>query len=171
MSDNGFGGADGQRVTVKWFNVQKGFGFGSVDGAGHDAFIHISVVQRAGYEQLAPNAELTCVLGQGPRGPVVEEILSVSGNDAPAASHGGGPRGGGGYHDHGEEDDLDGAVKWYNPEKGFGFITPDDGGKDIFIHKSVLRRCHIDMLEPGQRVQMKVAAAAKGREATWLSLG
>jgi CspA family cold shock protein len=33
-----------------------------------------------------------------------------------------------------------GTVKWYNPEKGFGFITPDEGGKDLFVHRSVLER-------------------------------
>ena len=53
--------------------------------------------------------------------------------------------------------------------KGFGFVTADDASKDVFVHKSVLRRCGLTQLEAGQRVQMKVQEAPKGREATWIT--
>jgi CspA family cold shock protein len=62
-----------------------------------------------------------------------------------------------------------GTVKWFNSQKGYGFIQPDDGGKDVFIHKSVLRRCGLFSLEADQRVRMSVQMAAKGREATWIA--
>ncbi|WP_341763925.1 cold-shock protein [Candidatus Tisiphia endosymbiont of Beris chalybata] len=45
-----------------------------------------------------------------------------------------------------------GKVKWYNPTKGFGFIEPDDGGNDIFVHVTALERAGISTLNEGQRV-------------------
>jgi CspA family cold shock protein len=64
---------------------------------------------------------------------------------------------------------MSGTVKWFKADKGFGFITADDSEKDVFVHKSVLRRCGLDELEAGQRVQMKVQEVEKGREAVWIS--
>ena len=52
--------------------------------------------------------------------------------------------------------------------QGLGFVTADDASKDVFVHKSVLRRCGLMQLESGQRVQMRVQEASKGREATWI---
>ena len=67
------------------------------------------------------------------------------------------------------EVEVSGTVKWFKPDKGFGFVTADDQSKDVFVHKSVLRRCGLMMLESGQRVQMRVQEADKGREATWIT--
>ncbi|MCF4164190.1 cold shock domain-containing protein [Zavarzinia compransoris] len=64
---------------------------------------------------------------------------------------------------------MSGTVKWFKPESGFGFIVADDGGKDVFIHKSVLRRCGLMELQSQQRVKMTVQTAQKGREATWIA--
>lgn len=86
----------------------------------------------------------------------------------------------GGYRDRGGDDgyqvqgtgpvsEVAGTVKWFKPDKGFGFITPDDQQKDVFVHKSVLRRCGLQDLVSGQRVQMRVQQVDKGREATWIS--
>ena len=63
-----------------------------------------------------------------------------------------------------------GEVKWFNAEKGFGFVVPEDGGKDVFVHKSLLRRCGVEELQPGQRVLMKAVPVDRGREAIWISL-
>ena len=59
-----------QRVTgkVKFFNVEKGFGFIQVDGGGRDVFVHISVVQRAGVPHLDENMRLSFVVEEDPRG-------------------------------------------------------------------------------------------------------
>jgi cold shock protein len=65
----------------------------------------------------------------------------------------------------GPTESLDGVVKWYDPARGFGFVLPNDGGKDIFVHVTALRRAGIDNLQPGQTVRMQVAQAARGREA------
>ena len=49
-----------------------------------------------------------------------------------------------------------GKIKWFNPEKGFGFIRPDDGGEDIFLHISVVEEAGIASLEPNQKVTFNV---------------
>jgi cold shock protein len=46
-----------------------------------------------------------------------------------------------------------GTIKWFNPEKGYGFIRPDDGGEDIFLHISAVEEAGLDMLEPGQKIR------------------
>jgi CspA family cold shock protein len=51
-----------------------------------------------------------------------------------------------------------GTVKWFNATKGFGFITPDNGGKDAFVHISALERSGLDNLVEGQKVQFELLA-------------
>jgi len=63
-----------------------------------------------------------------------------------------------------------GTVKWYNAEKGFGFIGRDSGGKDIFVHASALNRAGIGGLAEGQRVAVDVIDGKKGPEAAGLRL-
>jgi CspA family cold shock protein len=137
---------------VKWFNPEKGFGFVEfTDGSG-EAFLHISAVERAGHSALEPGTTLIVRTGQGQKGPQVAEITSVDAStaepEAPRSARpggfgtgaGGSARPGGfgtggprssGARGPGRGVDLSsaregrGTVKWYNPEKGFGFITPD----------------------------------------------
>ena len=65
---------------------------------------------------------------------------------------------------------ANGTVKWFNPTKGFGFIVPDDGGKDVFVHISILRPSGIAHLPEGQAVVMRVVETPKGREAVSIDL-
>lgn len=57
-----------------------------------------------------------------------------------------------------------GTVKWFNPNKGFGFIAPDDGGNDVFVHISALERAGIDGLNDGQKVSYDVVES-RGKDA------
>lgn len=49
-----------------------------------------------------------------------------------------------------------GTVKWYNPQKGFGFIAPEDGGKDVFVHATALEAAGIRELNDGQQVSFEL---------------
>ena len=65
---------------------------------------------------------------------------------------------------------LDGAVKWFEPGKGYGFISPDGGGKDVFIHITALRRSGLQGLDPGVRVRVEVVDGKKGLEAFGITI-
>ena len=61
---------------------------------------------------------------------------------------------------------TDGTVKWFNAEKGFGFITPDDGGSDVFAHFSAIEADGYRSLEEKQRVSFEVTQGPKGPQAS-----
>ena len=56
-----------------------------------------------------------------------------------------------------------GTVKWFNPTKGFGFIQPDDGGKDAFVHISAVERAGLSGLDEGQKVEYDLVPGRNGR--------
>jgi CspA family cold shock protein len=59
-----------------------------------------------------------------------------------------------------------GTVKWFNAEKGYGFISPDDGSADVFVHYSAISGSGYRSLEESQRVQFEVEQSAKGPQAS-----
>mgnify|MGYP003992343427 CR=1 FL=1 len=56
-----------------------------------------------------------------------------------------------------------GTVKWFNPAKGFGFIEPDDGGNDAFVHISAVERAGLSTLNEGQKVSFELQAGQNGK--------
>jgi CspA family cold shock protein len=77
--------------------------------------------------------------------------------------------GGGGGYDRGASagpsEEVEGTVKWFNTTKGFGFVAPDNGGKDVFVHVTAVERSGVGPLAENQRVRMKVQQGQKGLEA------
>jgi len=65
---------------------------------------------------------------------------------------------------------VEGTVKWFRADKGFGFVVCEDGDKDVFLHISVVERAGLSGVEEGQRLAMKVVKTQKGREAISLTL-
>ena len=59
-----------------------------------------------------------------------------------------------------------GTVKWYNDAKGYGFITPDDGGEDLFAHFSAIQMNGFKTLKEGQKVAFEVVTGPKGKQAS-----
>lgn len=182
--------AEGPEVgaVVKWFNGEKGFGFVELaDGTG-DVFLHANSLNQAGFRAVDPGATLVVRVGQGPKGRQVVEVISVDeststpeqgrqaggfGNKPPRS-----PNGFGGstrpsqrsMPDLTHAEHVHGTVKWYNAVKGFGFITPDNGGKDIFVHVSALERSGIRDLNEGQTMNVQVVVGQKGPEAAAIDL-
>ena len=60
---------------------------------------------------------------------------------------------------------VTGVVKWFNPTKGYGFIAPETGGKDIFVHISAVQRAGMRSLNEGQTLQFEVEEQQNGRAA------
>ena len=152
-------------AVVKWFNLTKGFGFvAPVDGSS-DAFIHSSVVSRAGLRDVAEGTKLLVQIGDGAKGRQVLSIVQILGvAEVPGQSNNTRPPA------TGPETELTGVVKWFKTDKGFGFVTPDDGGRDVFVHRTVVLRAGLQSLESGQKVKMMIQTASKGREASSVSL-
>jgi cold shock protein len=157
-SDQGFE----TEAIVKWFNRTKGFGFVAPADGSADAFLHMSILARAGLQEAAEGTKLLVQIAESPKGRQVLQIMQVLGMGEVPASGRGAPTG--------PEVEMTGTVKWFKPDKGFGFVMPDDKDKDVFVHKSVVQRAGLMGLESGQRVKMHVHTAAKGREATSVEL-
>jgi len=161
-------------VTVAWFNPEKGFGFVKT-AEGSDAFLHIRALEAAGHTTVPAGARLEVRLGQGQKGPQVEEVLRV---DTSTADLSAGAGAGAGSRvrsrpqgpPQGEASEQEGSVKWYNSEKAFGFIALKGGGKDVFVHRSALARSGLESLNEGQAVIVKFVSGQKGPEAVSLRL-
>ena len=128
-------------AVVRKFNPERGFGFVTVSDGSPDAFIHISKLN--GEQTLAPGKRLRVRVGSTARGAEVTEVLSIE-----------------------PDQSVRGVVKWFRADKGFGFINPDDGGREIFVSLRIVQFAGLGTLSEGQRVDVTISQAIKGPEAT-----
>ncbi len=179
--------------TVKWFNASKGYGFITLESGG-DAFCHASALAALGITNLPQGATIVCDLQESPRGLQVVTVHNVDTSTADPnpprrprrelgeggrGGYGGGDRFGDGdrfgadrFSDSGSRDHdagpsgpmVEGKVKFFNDQKGFGFIMPDNGSGDVYVHASALRRSGVAALEPEQRIRFSTRQGIKGIE-------
>ena len=158
--------------TVKWFDPDKGFGFIARDDGGPDLFVHRSAL---GMQTLGEGDRVDFVAGSGMKGPAATNITILERNPDPKPRRAGGEYGGGGGYSSGGGGDygssnvdvsdlpvMTGVVKRYDSAKGFGFITPDDGGNDVFVHRSA---CGYGGLVEGDHVEFRLGDGPKGPRA------
>lgn len=148
------------RARVKWFNAQKGFGFVvPLEGENReDAFLHITTLQKHGHFCLSEGVVILCHIDHCDKGSTVKDICEVLKEIDTSTDEGA-------SMPPCETFKTKGAVKGYCSEKGFGFIFPQDGEKDIFVHKSCIEKSGLACLTPGQSVEVAYRLAPKGREA------
>jgi len=150
-------------AKVKWFNASKGFGFVTMADGSPDAFLPMAILRRAGYEDVREGSSITCEVGAGAKGPLVTTVINIDASTAVDSGMDGERRAR-------PASTLEGAVKWFEPDKGYGFMAPDGGGKDVFIHITALRRSGLEALDSGQRVRAEVIDGRKGLEADHITL-
>ncbi len=158
------------RALVKWFHADKGYGFLEPEDGSADLFCHLTAVQTSGRDTLLQGAAVTCTTVQGDRGLQVSRILSV---EPPVAGSADGNRFFDAPHPGPQTDrlrptdmELSGSVKFFDPARGFGFVVPDDGGREVFVHSSTLFRSGMTDLAPGQRVFVRAESVPRGLQAT-----
>ncbi|WP_448616738.1 cold-shock protein [Modestobacter sp. URMC 112] len=192
-SGRGQSAGGGGQGTVKWFNAEKGFGFIEPDDGGPDVFVHFSAIaDTGGYRSLEEGQRVEFATRPGDRGPQAEDVVPVGGgggggrrDDRGRDDRGRDDRGRGdwGRDERGRDDSrgrgpapsgrgpsagggAQGTVKWFNAEKGFGFIEPDDGGQDVFVHFSAIAdRGGYRSLDEGQRVAYEASPGQRGLQA------
>ena len=156
---------------MKWYNPDKRYGFVTLSDGSGDAFLHATALAGMGIRTLQPGETLALRVAPTERGLLVTEVITVDSSTAapPRVSR---TRG----RPSSDRQSLDasvqemGTVKWYNAAKGFGFIVRDGGGKDVFLHASVLEGAGITHLHEGQRVFVDVAEGRRGPEAASIQL-
>ena len=152
--------ADPVDAAVIWFNISKGFGFVKLSD-GTEVYLHARVLEAAGSRGVSEGTHLKVTLEDSPRGQQVSQVLEVGDQVEKTPAH---------THrveesaEIGGQLESEGTVKWYNPEKGFGFIAPDDGEKDVFVHATALSRSGLTVLVEGQKVFFHSGQGKKGLE-------
>jgi cold shock protein len=132
--------------TVAWYEPGKGYGFATPDDGGPEVFVHSSAIVTGGV--LAAGQRVAFLVEQAERGPQAEHVVPLgAGAGAPARSDG-----------------ADGTVSWFDEEKGFGFVTPDGGGPDVFVHVRALAE-GLAWLTEGDRVAYEVVQGDRGPQA------
>jgi CspA family cold shock protein len=132
--------------TIAWYEPGKGYGFATPDDGGPEVFVHSSAIVTGGV--VAEGQRVAFLIGAGERGPQAQHVVPLGASAGrPAATDG-----------------ADGTVSWYDEAKGFGFVTPDAGGEDVFVHVRALAEGLTGLAE-GDRVAYEVVRGDKGPQA------
>ena len=146
--------------SIKWFDVSKGFGFVIPDQGGPDVLLHITCLQRDGYQVAHEGTRISCEAVYGRRGWQVMRILSMDYSTAVHPAQMPMPR------THINVVPTSGLVrvrvKWFNRLRGFGFASEGEGKPDIFLHMEILRRYGLAEVKPDQEFFVRYGDGPKG---------
>jgi CspA family cold shock protein len=159
---------------VKWFDATRGFGFLVSEELDGDVLLHFSVLREHGRRSVPEGAIIECVPVRLERGLQAKRILSMDLSSALPQQ----PRSSIPPSERADRKALaDSAgefepveVKWFNRVRGYGFVKrPDElGGEDVFVHMETVRSAHLPELQPGQRLEARIAPSGKGLTAVEL---
>ena len=159
---------------VKWFDATRGFGFLVSEQVDGDILLHFSVLRDHGRRSVPEGAIIECVPVRLERGLQAKRILSIDLSSAlPQPSRSSIPP-----SERADRKALAEAagefepveVKWFNRVRGYGFVKrPEElGGEDVFVHMETVRSAQLPELQPGQRLEARVAPSGKGLTAVEL---
>jgi CspA family cold shock protein len=159
---------------VKWFDATRGFGFLVSDDVEGDVLIHFSVLRDHGRRSIPEGAIIECIPVRLERGLQAKKVLSIDLSSALPQQ----ARSSISSADRADRNALVDAagefepveVKWFNRVRGYGFVKrPDEfGGEDVFVHMETVRIAHLPELQPGQKLQARIAPSGKGLTAVEL---
>ena len=149
---------------IKWFDPAKGFGLIIPDEADNlpfsgDVMLHISYLRKYGADRADEGAKIKCKITQRDRGWQAVEITEM---DSPRAA----------LYASGEAARVfeTVSVKWFNREKGFGFVQRPGDDEDIFLHIVTLRPAGLEDVEPGQTLSAMIENGPKGAHVSALKI-
>jgi cold shock protein len=148
-------------AEVIWFNASKGFGFVKL-ADGTEVYLHMRALESVGSCDISGGVRLKVRVEETPRGRQVAQVLKIDDAIPKAPAYGG--RTEMAIAGSGMQLKSEGTVKWYNPDKGFGFIAPSDGDRDVFVHATALTRSGLGGLVEGQKVLIEFGQGKKGLE-------
>ena len=157
---------------VKWFDATRGFGFIVCDGLDGDVLLHFSVLREHGRRSLPEGATVEVVPMRLERGLQARRVVSIDLTTALPAP----PRASIPPSERADRKALAEAagyfepveVKWFNRVKGYGFVNREGEPEDVFVHMETVRVAELGDLQPGQRLEARIAASAKGLTAVEL---
>ncbi|MBN9564534.1 MAG: CspA family cold shock protein [Alphaproteobacteria bacterium] len=146
---------DGNQIQsgiVKWYSYKKGYGFITSTDCQNDILIHFSALDAANIRNLRPGDKLQFETNETPSGLQVKRVIAFE--DGNNTTH------------NAQTFNIIGKLKWFNRVKGFGFVVPEDGTEEIFIHATIFQRANLLGILPGTKLEVITIRGPKGLEAT-----
>ncbi len=177
-SDNESAAAESVQVTgrVKWFDATRGFGFVVSDEIEGDILLHFSVLREHGRRSIPEGAMVECIAVRLERGLQAKKVVSIDLSSA-LPQHSRSAISASERADRRALADAAGEfepveVKWFNRVRGYGFVqrASATNAEDVFVHMETVREARLGDLQPGQRLEARIAPSDKGLTAVELRL-
>lgn len=159
----------GSTITgkVKWYDSVKGYGFVVPDGGGADVMVHASCVRSFGRVALPEGATVRLTVGMGARGMHAQEILELDEAEAEDEAFASDDKASRPTDFLVGPDAVNGPleparVKWFDKQKGFGFVNVFGNAEDIFVHMETVRRCGFQDLASGEGMAVRTFRGPRG---------